>query len=298
MLTKQRLRYKIAIAGQVKDAITGEGIPDAIVKIIDAPDEFIRGVIFKAKLLGLPGLQVQWRSLSAQLPPANKTLPKQIQDFQENLQNPQFNSADRLKLFQVLLEEPKVSDRHKFLGLQEIMDRLPFSPKQKSSQPERAQTAPDGWFYFLDLPAGTYQLQAFLPNAIGRYSAAQCQIAIGQEDRRNIRKTDPNVSVFDKIRVELKLKPTTLLGKITSSDDEGAIGMAKVQIQGSRDYTFSASELTKQQQGEWNYRVVGIEAGNRPLTVIVSARGYPTTQKEISLQTGEVRSLDFQLVPH
>lgn len=297
MLTRQQIRHKIAIAGQVKDAITGEGIPDAIVKIVDAPDEFINCVIFKAKLLGLPGLPIQWRSLSAELNPANKTLPKQIQDFQKNLQNPQLNSADRLKLFQAILEEPKVSDRHKFQGLQEILDRLPFNPKQKSSQPERVQTAPDGWFYFLDLPAGTYQLQAFLPNAIGRYTTAKCKIAIEQEDRGNIRKTDPNVSVFDKIRVELKLKPTTLLGKVTSSDDEGAIGMAKVQIQGSRDYTFSASELTKQQQGEWNYRLVGIEAGNTPLTVIVSARGYPAQQKEISLQTGEVRSLDFQLVP-
>ncbi|MEG4304906.1 carboxypeptidase regulatory-like domain-containing protein [Microcoleus sp. D3_18a_C4] len=297
MLKRERSRYKISIVGQVKDAIANRGIPDAIVKIVDAPDEFIKSAIFKAKLLGLPGLQIHWRSLIGELNPANKTLPQEFQDFQQSLKNPNSNSADKLKLFQSFLEEPKLSDRQKFQGLQEILDYLPFSPKHKISQPERTQTAADGWFYFRDLPPGIYQLQAFLPNAIGRYSAAQGQIEIGQKDGENIDNPDPNVSLFDKIRVELKLKPTTLLGKVTNYDDEEAIGMAKVQIQGKRDYTFSASELTKQQQGEWNYRLVGIEAGNTPLTVIVSARGHPTQQKEISLQTGEVKSLDFQLVP-
>lgn len=305
MLTRQRLRHTIAIVGQVKDAIASEGIPDATVKIVDAPDEFIKESIFKAKLFGLPGLPIQWRSLNSELARANKTLPQQLIDFQENLQNPQLNSTDRLQLFQIILEDPKLGDRQKFQGLQEILDCIPFNPKSKISQLERTQTTADGWFYFTDLPAGTYQLEAFLPNAGRRYSIAKCQIEIGQDDRENINKLDRNVSQFDKIKVELELQPTTLFGKITNSDDE-AIGMAKVQVQGSREPTLSAGEFTKQKLGdrklgdrklgEWNYRVTGIEAGTTPLTVIVSARGYAAQQKEISLQTGEVKSLDFQLV--
>ena len=48
--------------------------------------------------------------------------------------------------------------------------------------------------------------------------------------------------------------------------------MARVQILGSGEYTFSSIEIIKEQQGEWNYQIVGIEGKNTPITVIFSAK--------------------------
>jgi hypothetical protein len=295
MLKRQRFRHKIAIAGQVKDGIPGQGIPGATVKIIEAPDEFINSVIFQVNLFGLPNLLVQGCFLGSALNTPNESLPKQLENFRENLKNPSLKSADKLKSFQMILEDPTLSQRHKFQGLQGILDYLPFSPKGKNSHPERTQTNADGWFYFTNLPAGFYQIEASLPGSEMRYCNAQGQIEIGEEKQHPIQQEE-NIDLFDKIRVELELKPTTLLGKVTSGDEMEVIGMAKVQIQGSGEDTFSLSEFTKQKQGEWNYRLVGISARNTPLTVVASARGYLTNQKEISIQPGEVKSLDFQLI--
>ncbi|AFZ55813.1 hypothetical protein H6G54_26855 [Anabaena cylindrica FACHB-243] len=298
MLKQQRFNHKIAIAGQVKDAITGRGIPDAVVKIIDAPDEFINFVIFKTKLLGLPSSSMQWRSFNANINPPNPTLPQEIQDFQEQLRNSHLKNVDKLKLFETLLEDRKLNNRDKFQGFQEIIDYFPYNAKAKNSQLGRTQTISDGWFYFMDLPDGLYQLEASLSDPQMRYAKSQHQIEIATKNVKNINiiNQDKNLDIFDTInRVKLELKPTTLLGKITNADEKEAIGMAKVQIQGSKEYTFSSTEIIKQSQGEWNYRLIGIEARNTPITVIVSAKGYPIKQKQINLQTGEVKSLDFQL---
>ncbi|UUO14207.1 MULTISPECIES: carboxypeptidase regulatory-like domain-containing protein [Aphanizomenonaceae] len=296
MLKRQRFYHQVAIAGQVRDAITGEGIAGAMVKIIDAPDEFINFVIFQLKLFGLPSSLIQWHSFNPDLNPPNLALPQELQELQKNLKNPSLKATNKLELFQVFLENSYLSGKHKFLGFQEIIDYFPLDPKTKNSHLGRTKTAPDGWFYFMDLPAGLYRLEASLSGAKMRYIKSQCQVEIGRKNQNNIINQDQNVDLFDNIRkVELQLKPTTLRGKITNADDTEAIGMARVQILGSGEYTFSSIEIIKEQQGEWNYQIVGIEGKNTPITVIVSAKGYPGTQKEISLQPGDVKSLDFQL---
>jgi hypothetical protein len=294
MLKRQTLQHQIAIAGQVKNAITGRGISGAMVKIIDAPDEFINSVIFKTQLLGLPGSIMQWRSCNSDIHPH---LPPAIQELREHLQNSQLNSADKLQLFQDILENNHLSGRDKFQGYQEIIDYFPYNPKNKQSQLGRTKTTFEGWFYFTNLPAGIYQLEAALLDAERRYTKSQISVEINPEKLKNVNINDEqNVNVFDTINtVELKLKPTTLFGKITNADDNEAIGMARVEIQGTREHTVSSTEIIKQSQGEWNYRLVAIEASNTPITVIVSAKGYTRQQKQIYLPTGEVKSLDFQL---
>lgn len=295
MLKQQLFQHQIIIAGQVKDAITGQGISGAMVKIIDAPDEFINSVIFKTQLLGLPG-SMQCFSGNTDLDSSPASLPTAIQEFRQNLRNPQLNTADKVQLFQALLANNYLSARDRFQGYQEIIDYFPYNPKNKQSQLGRTKTIFEGWFYFRNLPAGFYQLEASLFDAPRRYAKGQGQVEITAKNNKNIIKEDENFAVFDTINiVELKLQPTTLIGTITSADDNEAIGMARVEIQGSRDHTFSSTEILKQSQGEWNYRLVGIEASNTPITVIVSAKGYPKQQKQIYLQTGEVKSLDFQL---
>lgn len=296
MLKRQLFQHQIAIAGQVKDAITGEGISGAMVKIIDAPDEFINSVIFKTQVLGLPGL-MQCCSGNPDLNSSPVSLPTAIQELRQNLRNPELHTADKVQLFQALLANNYLSRRDKFQGYQEIIDYFPYNPKNKQSQIGRTKTIFDGWFYFRNLPAGCYQLEASLFDAPRRYAQGQGQVEITDDiNSKKIIKEDENFALFDTINtVELKLQPTTLLGTITSGDDNDPIGMARVEIQGSRDHTFSSTEIIKQSQGECNYRLVGIEASNTPITVIVSAKGYPKQQKQIYLQTGEVKSLDFQL---
>ena len=88
MLKRQRFYHQVAIAGQVRDAITGEGIAGAMVKIIDAPDEFINFVIFQLKLFGLPSSLIQWHSFNPDLNPPNLALPQELQELQKNLKNP------------------------------------------------------------------------------------------------------------------------------------------------------------------------------------------------------------------
>lgn len=294
MLTRYLSRHTIAIGGQVKDAVTGAGIPRAVVKILEAPDRFIDGVLFRVKLLGLPSLSMQWQSLGSVPNPAFKTLPRSLKAFYKALKDPQSKSAKKLKLFQIVLEDEKLTHQHQFAAVRAILDCLTPSQQEQQNQLGRTQTTRDGWFYFKDLPGGVYQLEASFPSAKTSYSPVQLTLEIGPENREN---SACQVSPFDRIGVEFNLQPTTLLGKVTSLDDREAIGMAKVQIQGSSNYTLTANELTPTKQGDWNYRLVGIAARDTPLTVIVSARGYLTQQEEITLQTGDVKSLDFQLVP-
>lgn len=298
MLKRQRFHHQVAMAGQVKDAITGQGISGAVVKIIDAPDEFINFVIFQTKVLGLGNLPTQWYSLNSHLNLENQNLNPEIQEFGQQLRNPYLKTADKLQLFQDILDDNHLSTQHKFQAFQEICDYLPNHPKTKQAQLGRTQTISDGWFYFMDLPDGVYQLEAYLTDTHLRYTKSQCQVTISAKNAKNINivNQNQNVDLLDNFNIlELKLMPTTLLGKITSADDSEAICMAKVQIQGSENYTFSCKEIIKQTQGEWNYRLVGIAARNTPITVIVSAQGYTRQQKEINLQTGEIKSLNFQL---
>jgi|GEM_PF-3026618 len=291
-MRREPFHHQVSIAGQVKDAIAGKGISGATVKIIDAPDRFINFVIFQAQLWGLPSSLIYGRSLE------NLNLPDQLQNFQEKFQDPHLKNADKLKIFQTLLSDSNFSDRQKFQAFQEITDYSPTHPQVGKSQLGRTQTSADGWFHFDDLPDGLYDLEAFLPNAKMRYTPGHCQIKIGKKNSQNILDNDRNVDIFDILRVELELQPTTLLGKVTNVENTELISMARVEIQGSGDYTLSLAEIIKQQQGEWNYRLVGLEARNTPITVIVSVKGYPTKQEEINLQPGEVKSLDFQLVSY
>ena len=45
-MLKQKRRHQVALAGQVINALTGDAIAGARIKIVQAPDQFIDVVIF------------------------------------------------------------------------------------------------------------------------------------------------------------------------------------------------------------------------------------------------------------
>lgn len=294
MLKRQPFRHKVAIAGQVKDAVTGQAIAGATVKIVQAPEDFIEFVVFKAKLLDISGLRQVWSGFKPDLEGVDIPLSQAVQEFRNSLKQTQIRGLDQLQYFQDFLGNSQVSNQAKFEVLQDVLDQSARGLHPRMLPLERKKTRPDGWFYFVNLPAGVYQLQAFLPGARARYSTAQGRIEVFPENEKDFLKSDQNIDFFDKINLGLELKPTTLLGKITSADLTEAIAMAKVQIDDGQS-TLSVGELTQDPQGEWNYQLIGIEARKTPLTVIISARGYPTQTTKINLEPGEIKSLNFQL---
>jgi len=183
---------------------------------------------------------------------------------------------------------------------------LPIKRKQygerwetMSRRPDRVRTAPDGCFYFVDLPAGTYTLTASLPGSGTRYGTAEektvtvppnaKKVTVLNDGKTNrLAKTDTdnndNANTNANLDVKLRLPPTTLKGKITNSEDEPVV-MAKVRVLGSGEYAFT--------NAEGKYCLTGLEAGKR--TVDVFFQGERKSFESVSLKAGLVESLNFTL---
>ncbi len=142
---------------------------------------------------------------------------------------------------------------------------------------DRTHTANDGSFHFLDLPDGRYTLTVSLLGAGTRYGLAQSTVAVSRQGDRIQRAT-----------ADIALPPTTLKGQIKNAEGAPVI-MAKVQVVGSGESTFSDS------QG--NYMLTGLEAakpsGQRMVTAL--AQGYEPISQGTPLSQAEVKTLDFTL---
>ncbi|WP_017303730.1 carboxypeptidase-like regulatory domain-containing protein [Spirulina subsalsa] len=281
-------RHRIALAGQVNNEVTGNAIAQATVKIVQAPDAFIQRLILKIRLYGLP------RPLA-----------------RPGWSNPSFPQS---------LTDPNLTLGEKFQILQQLFDHLDQKHKNPSSHaiPDRTKTAPDGWFYFTDLPPGCYQLEASLPRAKLRYSTASLTVEI--EDPLKNNQPSKNSRFSDKLDLNLWIKPTTLVGQIIDAENQEMIDLATVKINQSEDPTLrfetisfkangfkangskAISSRTIRSQtiedydlGNWNYCLSAFEPQDPLTTVTVSAQGYISQTQNIPIQTGEIKKLNFQL---
>ena len=179
--------------------------------------------------------------------------------------------------------QPIHQARVKIVGMPDsLKNKLALKAKQYGANweniPERIDqtySAIDGFFHFLDLPDGKYKLAVSLPGTGTRYGEAETEVDIIHDG--------------DKIKLtaaDISLPPTAIKGEVTNKDNT-AVVMAKIQVVGSGEYTFS--------DGEGKYLLTGLEASGTKRTVQVSVQGYQLSSQDVQLNQGETQILDFKL---
>lgn len=171
--------------------------------------------------------------------------------------------------------------------------------EKRVERPDRTRTRVDGYFYFQDLPDGSYTLTASLLGTGTRYSADPTIKTIPPDSDLESDDTEVQVSRDSETgadaipTVNFYFQPTALLGKVTNSDDEDVL-MAKVEIEGSGEYTFT--------DNDGNYLLSSLEASTNPSTprqvkVNVIAQGYQTLTSElVDLNQGQVTTHNLVVV--
>lgn len=179
--------------------------------------------------------------------------------------------------------QPIHKARVKIVGMPDsLKTKLALKAKQYGAEwenlPERLDqtySKIDGFFHFLDLPEGKYQLAVSLPGTGTRYGEAQKEVEICHDG--------------DKIKLtaaDISLPPTALKGAVTNTDNIPLV-MAKIQVVGSGEYIFS--------DGEGKYLLTALEGSGTNRTVQVSVQGYQLSSQDVQLNRGETQILDFKL---
>jgi hypothetical protein len=145
-----------------------------------------------------------------------------------------------------------------------------------SERADRTRSRADGWFFFMDLPDGSYRLQASAPDFGRRFGKPEESAKVSRDGQGNIK-----MAV-----VKLALQPTMVHGKVTGPGKEPGVPLARVRVKGSGERSFTDS------QGK--FVVAGIEPGTR--TLIVSAQGYRAESQVFTLAgPGESQTVNFTL---
>ncbi len=194
---------QVRLAGFVEDALTGERLSGAMVKIRQAPDAWMTRLLVQVGALGLPDRWLQRRSPTVS--PLPEPSPPSLQNLRSQLIDPQTKHADLLQMLQQHITNPGSPLLQKFAALQLVLDAVPYRLLQDRGRTyERVLTGSDGWFYFQDLPAGQYQLETTLPKAGLRYGKATLKVEISDAE---IAKPDPTSAFCDRLRLKFSSLP-------------------------------------------------------------------------------------------
>ncbi|MCW5803090.1 MAG: carboxypeptidase regulatory-like domain-containing protein [Deltaproteobacteria bacterium] len=158
------------------------------------------------------------------------------------------------------------------VGLPGIAVRIVDGPpawKTKFRGREVATTNADGWYRFLDLPAGTYRVEAAAPSS--RYATAPKTIAV----------TATAASALD-----LELAPTALTGVITANGKP--LAMARIRLVDSGEVAYTGAT--------GGYTLSPLEPGTNR-TIELSAQRHVTATVQVTLPRGVTTTRSAALAP-
>lgn len=143
--------------------------------------------------------------------------------------------------------------------------------EQRIERPDRTISRADGSYCFLDLPAGTYQLEARSPFPGTWYKTPSeprsATVAAGQATNRAC------------LEADLALWPTRITGAVTRKDTGAPVAGARVRIVGTRHEALTGKD--------GKYTLVAVEASR--CTLEASARFYIPDKVEDTFEDFEVR---------
>ena len=141
---------------------------------------------------------------------------------------------------------------------------------RRAARPDLAISNGDGFFSWLDLPAGAYTLEAAAPDP--RYAAATATATVTAD--------------APPATVSLVLVPTRLVGSVSADKPPGPLAMARVRLVDSNEVTFTAADGT--------FALSPIEPGS-DRALEVSAQRYATAMVHVTLQTGQTTNTTITL---
>jgi hypothetical protein len=140
-----------------------------------------------------------------------------------------------------------------------------------------AEAGADGFYYFLDLPDGSYTLHAAVPALGTRYTDVTVAGVTVAKDASGAPALDP--------RGDLALPPTRLTGQVKAAGSLAPVARAEVRLRVAAVSTLS--------DAAGKYALSAIEAGEQ--TVQVSASGFAAFSQRVTLQPGQEVVSDFTL---
>ena len=136
-------------------------------------------------------------------------------------------------------------------------------------------TTSAGYYYFLDLPDGTYELHAWHGAGGTRRGQVRNRAKVARDPEGNL------PSLF----LDLPLVQTTVSGSVTAPGKRPVM-MAQVRIQGSGEQAFT--------NDEGQYFLRGVEKGNR--TLRVTAQGFKQADHPVKVsEAGGEYTVDIRL---
>lgn len=166
-----------------------------------------------------------------------------------------------------------------FLTRRDIMARHPDWDRSTERYGRTAVRA-DGSYYFVDLPTGVYRLQASAPGMGTRYGTGETgnvRVWAGPDADGRVKLSPADIAV----------PPTHIKGRATNKETGVAIEGAKARLRGDGQVVLT------DQDGQY---VLGPIAAGSP-TLEISAKGFQTEARKVSLSQGAGEDLNLTLAP-